>query len=120
MTAAATIIILLVLGVAVRIALDGILLSAMREVMRRRPDARQAFIAGGGWARFSRRFGLPYAIALVVGGFGWVMVSTELFLKTDLLNTDLGIWIIFGPSLAMMFLGIVLGVLWAARRVVDL
>jgi hypothetical protein len=119
MTAAAVIIIILVLGIAGKIALDGMFLSAAREFMRSQPDARQAFIAGGGWARFSRRFGLPYAIALIVGGLAWIAVGAEL-VPDVVPDSDVGVWILFGPSLAMMFLGVVLGVLWAARLVVDL
>jgi hypothetical protein len=115
MTAVAVIIFIVVVGVAGKIALDGMFLSAAREFMRSRPDARQAFIAGGGWARFSRRFGLPYAIALIVGGLAWIVVFANL-----VPDTDIGTLILFGPSIVMTILGVVLGALWAARLVVDL
>jgi hypothetical protein len=115
MTAAVIFVFVVVVGIAGRIVIGDMFLSATREIMRSSPEARQAFIAAGGWACFSRKFGLPYAIALIVGGFVWLVVCGKL-----VPDTNLGAWIIFGPSFTMLILGALLGTLWAARRVVDL
>jgi len=83
---------------------------AMRAAFRRLPEARQAFVGGGRWIAFSRRFGAPYAVGAIAAGFIWIWLANG-FVP----NTSLGAWLLFGPAMLSLFVGVGLGGLAVAR-----
>lgn len=85
-----------------------------RDFLRSWPEARTSFIGNRAWIAFSRRFGLAYVFPLLIGPFIWVLVGMK-FVP----NTLAGAWFLFGPAIASLTLGIVLGALWILRWMVD-
>ena len=78
------------------------------------PDARDAFVGGGSWISFSRRFGRAYAIGAMVLAFAWIFVGGAI-----LPNTENGAWLLFGPAILLTGIGVGLGALVVCRWVVD-
>lgn len=93
--------------------LPGIVAFAAREMFRRSPAATAAFIGPGSWIALSKRFGVRYAVAGLVAPFTWILVGPR-FLP----DTDLGAWLLFGPALLSIALGVSLGALAVARWMV--
>jgi hypothetical protein len=85
-----------------------------RKLLRPWPDARDAFIVSGSWVAFSKRFGLPYIVALLAFPFVWMAI----FIKTAP-DTIAGAWFLFGPGIVTMVLGCTLGALRVARWMID-
>jgi hypothetical protein len=86
----------------------------IRGLFRRWPDAKTSLTGNGRWIKFSRRFGLPYILALFATALVWVSVGA--FLIPD---TPVGAWVLFGPPIFCTALGSVLGMLRVSRWEVD-
>jgi hypothetical protein len=82
--------------------------------MRDQPAARRAFVGGGAWVGFSKRFGAPYVIGFIVLAAVWMVIFANL-----IPHTELGALILFGPSTIFIVLGCALGALRAARWMVE-
>jgi len=87
---------------------------AMRVLFRQSPALREAFIGRGRWIAISRRFGLPYVIGALVAPFVWVLAAHRL-----IADTELGAWLLFGPALLSIVVGVCLGALLIARWTVS-
>ncbi len=105
----------LVLVGLIKLAIDGLLVLVARDYVTSWPELRTAWVGKGSWVAFSRRFGLPYAVALAAGSFIWVLVSARIAP-----NTNVGVLLVFGPSMTMLVIGVALGILTVARRIGDL
>lgn len=110
----AAIIAAVVLIVLVKLAVDGLLSIVARDYVTRWPRLRQAWLGKGSWVAFSRRFGMPYAAALLTSSLVWVLATAKLAP-----NTNTGVLLVFGPSMMMMIAGVVLAMLSIARRIGD-
>lgn len=88
--------------------------TAVREIFRAWPEARDAFVSGGAWVPFSRRFGKAYALGALLLAFTWVVAGAGL-----VPNTTAGAWLLFGPAILLMAIGIILAMLVVVRWVVD-
>jgi len=104
----------LVLVGLIKLAIDGLLVLVARDYVTNWPELRSAWLGKGSWVAFSRRFGLPYAVALVTGSFVWVLATAKLAP-----NTNVGVLLVFGPSMTMLVFGVALGMLIVARRIGD-
>ncbi len=113
--AALGILIVLIIGALVSFAFwPSLFAFAFRNILRDMPEAKTLFMGSGSWIAFSRRFGLPYVLALLVISFIWLPVGMRL-----LPDTDVGGWLLFGPMLVSMSLGVALGALRIMRWMVD-
>jgi hypothetical protein len=106
----AAIIALIVLVVIAKLTVDGLLLLFAKDHVANWPELRKEWLGGGSWVAFSRRFGLPYAVAMIIGSFAWVLAAAR-FMP----NTNSGVWLLFGPSISMLVVGVVLAALCTAR-----
>jgi len=105
----------LALALAAKLLLvDGAIGLILRNIFRNQSAVRTAWIGDGGWVALSRRLGLRYAIALVIASFAWIFVG-----GTILPDTEIGAWLLFGPSLLLLAAGVALGVLRGARWIAD-
>jgi hypothetical protein len=82
-----------------------------RDYIRGWPELRKVWLGNGSRVAFSRRFGLAYAIACIAGAFIWMLAALR-FIP----DTEAGAWLLFGPSMALIIVGVVLGMLstWLA------
>lgn len=106
-------VVLIVAGVARAILFPTVGAMSLKTLFRARPDARPPDRTAA-WVRFSRRFGAPYAIALIVISFAWAAVGGH-FLP----DTAFGAWLVLGPSLVTVAAGIVLGAMAVVRWAMD-
>lgn len=113
MTLAAIIAGLVLIGL-VKLAVDAVLVLAARDYVTNWPELRKAWLGKGSWVAFSRRYGLPYALALVAAAFVWVLATAKIAP-----NTNVGVLLVFGPSITMLVVGVALGMLTVARRIDD-
>jgi hypothetical protein len=88
--------------------------TAFRQMFRAWPDARESFIGRGSWIAFSRKFGRAYAIGSIVLAFAWIFLG-----RSIVPNTQVGAWLLFGPALLLIAIGVSLGVLVVCRWIVD-
>ena len=88
--------------------------TALRELFRTWPDARDAFVDRGSWISFSRRFGRPYALAALAIAFAWIFIGARL-----VPNTTVGAWLLFGPAILLIVASVFLASLIVCRWVVD-
>lgn len=93
-----------------KLAIDGLLALVAREYATSWPELQKQWLGKGSWVSFSRRFGLPYAAAMILGAFAWVVAAARL-----VPNTSGGVWLLFGPSFTMLAIGVVLAALYLAR-----
>jgi len=88
--------------------------TALRQVFRTWPDARDAFVGHGGWISFSRRFGRTYALGALALAFAWIFLGAHL-----VPNTTVGAWLLFAPAILLIVASVVLAALVVCRWVVD-
>jgi hypothetical protein len=86
----------------------------LREMIRGTPGTREMWIGDGRWVAFSKRFGSAYGIAAVAIAFLWVLAGTAV-----LPDTVLTFWLIFGPSLVLLVIGVVILMLRFGRWLGD-
>jgi hypothetical protein len=105
---------LLLMAIASAALWPALYATAARELFRAWPEARDAFVGGGAWIALSRRFGKAYALGALLLAFTWVVASAGL-----VPNTTAGAWLLFGPAILLMAIGIILAMLVVVRWVVD-
>jgi hypothetical protein len=105
---------LLLVAVASAVLWPALYATAVRKLFRAWPEARDAFVGGGALLTFSRRFGKAYAFGALLPAFTWVVAGAGL-----VPNTTAGAWLLFGPEILLMAIGIVLAILVVVRQVVD-
>jgi hypothetical protein len=105
---------LLLLAIASAALWPALYATAAREVFRAWPEARDAFVGGGAWIPFSRKFGKAYALGALLLAFTWVVAGAGL-----VPNTTAGAWLLFGPAILLMAVGVILAMLVVVRWVVD-
>jgi hypothetical protein len=106
---------LLVLGgLAGAMLLPSVSAFTMRALFRQSPEAKRAFVGRGRWIAFSKRFGLPCVVGAVAAAFIWIWLAPR-FLP----DTEVGAWLLFGPAIFSMMLGVCLGALVIARWTVG-
>lgn len=88
--------------------------TALRDFFRTWPDARAAFIGGGAWISFSRKFGKAYALAALALAFAWILAGAGLAP-----DTTAGAWLLFGPAILLILVAIGLAGLVVCRWIVD-
>lgn len=108
-----SIIAIIVAAVLAKLVIDRLIFTTVRDYVKSWPELRKALLDGS-WVAFSRRFGLPYAIACIAGAFIWMLAANH-FIP----DTEMGALLLFGPSLTLAVVGVVLGVLYVARRIAD-
>jgi hypothetical protein len=114
MSSIALVLLLLVVGLAGALLSPTLYAKALREMFRSTPEAREAFVGSGSWIGFSRRFGLPYAIGALALAVAWIVVGSS-----TVPDTELGAWLLFGPTMLLGTVGICLGALVVCRRMVE-
>jgi hypothetical protein len=114
MKLAAILVLAALIGFGRFMLVDGSLAVLFREYLRRWPGAKSAFVGNRRWIAFSKRFGLPYAIACVAAAFAWIFIG-QVFLP----NTTTGAWLLFGPMLLLIAVAAMLGGLRAIRWIAD-
>ena len=87
---------------------------ALRRIFRVWPDAREAFIGRGAWIALSRRFGPGYAVGASGLALAWFCLGISI-----LPDTQLGAWLLFGPTVLLAGASLALGALAACRWIVD-
>jgi hypothetical protein len=110
----AAIIVIVLLGATAKLVIERLTFMAARNYLKSWPELHEAWLGNGRWVAFSRRFGLAYAIACIAGAFIW-MLAADRFVP----DTEAGAWFLFGPSMALIVIGVVLGMLYVARRVAE-
>ena len=110
----AAIAVVIVLATLANLVIDRLTFTTVRDYVRGRPELRGAWLGNGSWVAFSRRFGLAYAVACIAGAFIWMLAAAQ-FIP----DTEAGAWLLFGPSIVLIIVGVALGVLYVARRVAD-
>ncbi len=88
--------------------------SGLRELFKAWPEARDAFVGGGAWISFSRRFGKAYALGALALAFGWILVGARL-----VPDTTVGAWLLFGPAILLMVVSVALATLVVCRWIVE-
>jgi hypothetical protein len=88
--------------------------TALRELFRTWPDARDAFVGRGSWISFSRKFGRAHAFAALAMASAWIVFGARL-----VPDTTAGVWLLFGPAILLMVVGVVLAALFFCRWIVD-
>jgi hypothetical protein len=83
---------------------------SFRRLFRNRPAARETFRSGGRWIAFSKSFGPRYALASIIASFVWLFVGMKL-----IPDTGIGAWVLFGPCLILIAVGVTLAALSIAR-----
>jgi hypothetical protein len=81
-------------------------------MFRRWPEARAAFVGRGSW--ITKRFGLPWIVGFLIAPFAWLFGGTKL-----VPNTEIGAWLLFGPALISLVVGVGLGALRIMRAIAD-
>jgi len=102
------------IGLVVRWLFFSASAGTIRDLFRQWPEARASFVGSGRWIGFSRRFGLRYAIPMLIAPFVWVVIAAKL-----VPDTDVGAWLIFGPAIAALAGGVILGGLVVMRWMVG-
>jgi hypothetical protein len=88
--------------------------TSFRRMLQAWPGLRQAFVGNGAWIAFSRKFGRIYAIGAVVLAFAWMFLG-----RSIVPNTNVGAWLLFGPAMLLLVIGVSLGALVVCRWIVD-
>ena len=88
--------------------------TALRQMFRAWPDARESFVGRGSWIAFSRKFGRTYAIGAIALAFAWIFLGGSI-----VPDTEVGAWLLFGPAIFLMVIGVSLGALVVCRWIVD-
>ena len=111
---AALLLLLLFAGLAAGMFWPAFGATALRQIFRNWPDARDTFVGRRGWISFSRRFGRIYALGAFALAFAWILVGGRL-----VPHTTVGAWLLFAPAFLLLVVSVTLAALVVLRWVVD-